>query len=87
MQASPSERGAAATAAPRITETGNTSFDSHRKAARALLNSGATLTRKAGSFVGQLAVDPTPLTPAKGDWLAKLLERAGLTSLDTGRAR
>ncbi|MEJ7926365.1 hypothetical protein WG908_06280 [Sphingobium sp. AN641] len=47
-------------------------------AALALLNNGERLTRKAGSFLGQTAVDPTPLTPAQSEWLATLLERAGL---------
>ncbi|GAY19725.1 hypothetical protein [Sphingobium fuliginis] len=53
-------------------------FDHHRDAALALLNSGERLTRKAGSFLGQLAVDPTPMTPAQAEWLAKLLDRSGL---------
>ena len=61
-------------------------FPHHRQAALAVLNSGMALTRKAGSFLGQLAVDTTPLTAAQGDWLAKLLERAGLPPLDTGGA-
>lgn len=47
-------------------------------AALALLNRGERLTRKAGSFLGQLVVDPTPMTPAQSDWLRTLLERAGL---------
>lgn len=53
-------------------------FVDHSAAALALLNSGERLTRKAGSFLGQCAVDPTPLTTAQADWLATLLERAGL---------
>lgn len=36
------------------------------------------LTRKAGSFVGQCAVDPQPLTESQASWLATLLERAEL---------
>ena len=59
-------------------------FTSQRDAALALLNSGARLTRKAGSFLGQLVVDDTPLTAAQADWLATLLARAGLASLDDG---
>lgn len=47
-------------------------------AALALLNRGERLSRKAGSFLGQCVVDPTPLTPAQSDWLRTLLERAGL---------
>lgn len=51
-------------------------------AALALLNSGQKLTRKAGSFLGQCAVDDTPLTAKQFDWLATLLDRAGLPHLD-----
>ena len=51
------------------------SFSDHRLAALALLNTGARLTRKAGQFLGQLAVDPTPITEIQSQWLAKLLER------------
>lgn len=56
-------------------------FTSHRDAALALLCSDARLTRKAGSFLGQLAVDSTPMTPAQAEWLAQLLERAQLPEL------
>jgi hypothetical protein len=56
-------------------------FTSHREAALALLNAGGRLTRKAGSFLGQLCCDTTPLTDAQYDWLATLLERAGLPPL------
>lgn len=52
-----------------------------RSAALALLNSGERLTRKAGSFLGQTAVDPAPLTPAQRDWLSSLLDRAGFPPL------
>lgn len=65
------------TAAPYITP---------RDAALALLTDGTGLTRKAGSFLGQLAVDPTPLTVAQADWLAKLLDRASLPPLVEGSA-
>lgn len=57
-------------------------FTNHRDAALALLNSDARLTRKAGSFLGQLAVDPTPMTPAQSEWITTLLERAGLPVLE-----
>jgi hypothetical protein len=60
------------------------SFACHRAAALALLNSGERLTRKAGSFCGQLAVDPTPMTPAQQSWMATLLERASLPPLASG---
>lgn len=56
-------------------------FTSQREAALALLNSEARLTRKAGSFLGQLCVDPTPLSTAQSEWVATLLERAGLPAL------
>lgn len=62
------------------------SFPDHRSAALALLNSHARLSRKAGQFLGQLAVDSTPLSEAQTDWLAKLLERAELPSLAEGGA-
>lgn len=56
-------------------------FTDHRAAALALLNGQSRFTRKAGSFLGQLAVDPSPLSAAQSDWLAKLLERDGLPPL------
>jgi len=56
----------------------DSAFTTHRQAAHALLNSDHRLTRKAGSFLGQLAVDPTPMTVAQADWLAKLLAKHGL---------
>lgn len=59
-------------------------FASHSEAALALLNQGGRLTRKAGSFLGQCVVDETPLTEAQRDWLATLLERAGLPPLEGG---
>lgn len=61
-----------------------TGFSTQREAALALLQSQAHLTRKAGSFLGQLVVDPTPLTKPQRDWLATLLQRAGLPMLDEG---
>lgn len=55
-------------------------------AALALLRANnPRMTRKAGSFLGQLVVDPTPLTDKQADWLATLLERAGLPPLDEWR--
>jgi hypothetical protein len=56
-------------------------FPNHREAALALLNGKSRLTRKAGQFLGQLVVDPTPMSKAQLDWLAKLLETAGLPPL------
>ena len=64
-----------------------TGFPDHRQAALALLNGSSRLNRKAGQFLGQLTVDPAPLTEAQADWLAKLLNRAGLPPLaDRGPA-
>ncbi|GGC31211.1 hypothetical protein GCM10011371_18320 [Novosphingobium marinum] len=58
-------------------------FSSHRDAAIALLNDPeAKLSRKGGSFLGQCVVDDTPLSEAQTDWLATLLDRAGLPTLD-----
>lgn len=57
-------------------------FLTQRAAALALLNDDAArLTRKAGSFCGQLCVDPTPMTDAQREWLDTLLDRAGLPPL------
>lgn len=58
-------------------------FENARDAALALLLSEeARLTRKAGSFLGQCAVDRSPLSAAQADWLATLLDRAGLPQID-----
>lgn len=59
-------------------------FRNHREAALALLHANQKLTRKAGQFLGQIAVDDTPMTSAQSEWLAKLLERSGLPSLKEG---
>lgn len=56
-------------------------FTAPRAAALALLNGEHRLTRKAGSFLGQLCTDPTPLTEPQSNWLATLLERAELPPL------
>jgi hypothetical protein len=61
-------------------------FADQRSAALALLNGGCRLSRKAGSFLGQCAVDPMPLTLAQIEWLETLLDRAGLPAF-TGTAR
>ena len=61
-------------------------FPNHRDAALALLNGTSRLSRKAGQFLGQLAVDPSPMSEAQADWLAKLLDRAGLPPLAEGGA-
>lgn len=58
-------------------------YTNHRAAALALLNGSYRLSRKAGQFLGQLAVDSSPMSAAQADWLAKLLDKAGLPSLET----
>ncbi|PLK27099.1 hypothetical protein [Novosphingobium sp. TH158] len=62
-------------------------FATHREAALALLNGGYRASRKAGQFLGQLAVDPSPMSAAQTDWLAKLLDKAGLPPLAEGGAQ
>lgn len=59
-------------------------FIDSRAAALALLNGGDRLTRAAGSFLGQLVADPTPLSEKQENWLTTLLDRAGLPPLATG---
>ena len=62
------------------------SYPQHRDAALALLNCNTRFTRKAGQFLGQLAVDASPMSDAQADWLAKLLDKAGLPPLADGGA-
>ncbi|MBL9066482.1 MAG: hypothetical protein JNN10_09340 [Sphingopyxis sp.] len=58
-----------------ISETAWALFDAHKSGI-------APLSRKGGSFVGQLAVDPpSALTASQADWLTKLVDRAGLRSM------
>lgn len=57
------------------------SFTDHRQAALALLNGNHHLTRKAGSFLGQLVVDASPLSEAQADWLDRLLNKHRLPAL------
>lgn len=59
-------------------------FSDHRAAALALLTGNSRLSRKAGQFLGQLAVDPSPMSEAQADWLTKLLDRANLPPLAEG---
>jgi hypothetical protein len=56
-------------------------FPDHRQAALALLNGNHCLSRKAGQFLGQIAVDFTPLSDPQSDWLGKLLDKHGLPPL------
>lgn len=53
-------------------------FDQRRLLALEVLTRNERLTRKAGSFLGQCAVDPTPLSERQLEWLAQLAERAGI---------
>ena len=53
-------------------------FEDQRAAALAVLSSNSRLTRKAGSFCGQLAVDPTPLSDSQIEWFGTLCDRAGV---------
>ena len=62
-------------------------FPNHRMAALALLNLSQRLSRKAGQFLGQLAVDPAPMSELQSEWLAKLLHRANLPPLAEGGAQ
>lgn len=56
-----------------------------RESALALLNANhPQLNRKAGQFLGQIAVSPEPLTEKQAAWLATLLSRAGLPPLTDG---
>ncbi len=61
-------------------------FTDHREAALALLNGGYRLTRNAGRFLGQLAVDLSPMSEAQADWLAKLLHKNGLPPMRGGQS-
>ncbi len=53
-------------------------FTNHRAAALALLSGDYSFTRKAAQFLGQIAVDSTSLSQLQREWLAKLLNTAGL---------
>ena len=61
-------------------------FPDHRQAALALLTGNHRLSRKAGQFLGQLAVDSSPVSEKQADWLANLLDRAGLPAMAEGGA-
>ena len=61
-------------------------YPDHRQAALALLNGSYRLSRKAGQFLGQLAVDRAAMSEAQTAWLERLLERNGLPGLFKGGA-
>lgn len=54
-------------------------FEKRREMALEILTRGVRLTRKSGSFLGQLIADPTPMSDAQVEWFEQLAERAGLT--------
>ena len=62
-------------------------FPNHRDAALALLNGTSRISRKAGQFLGQLAVDPAPMSERQASWLANLLERADFPPFAEGEAQ
>lgn len=53
-------------------------FEQRRKIALHILTHSERLNRRSGSFLGQCAVDGSPLTPAQADWFKILAERAGI---------
>lgn len=62
-------------------------FASPRDVALALLTCNSPgLSKQAGSFLAQLAVDPSPISQKQANWLEKWLDRAGLPSLEGGQA-
>ena len=65
-------------------------YTRHADAAFSILQayraSSTRLTRKAGSFLGELIVDDAPLSEKQSAWLATLLERAELPPMSGGEA-
>jgi hypothetical protein len=55
-------------------------FSERRKAALWLLEHAKGLTRKSGSFLGQCAVDQSPLTERQDYWLQQLIRKHGAGS-------
>jgi hypothetical protein len=53
-------------------------FQKRRAVALAILTKGDKLTRKAGQFLGQCAVDASPLSERQEEWFGQLAERAGV---------
>lgn len=58
-----------------LSESAFALFEAHR-------SGKAPLSRSGGSFVGQCAVDPQPLTEKQARWFGKLLERAELPQIE-----
>lgn len=57
-------------------------FDRRRVLALEILTRGERLTRRSGSFLGQLVADPSPMSDAQAEWFFKLAERAGVEVFD-----
>lgn len=53
-------------------------YEEQRRAALAILSKSERLTRKAGSLLGQLVADDTPMSEAQLSWFLILAERAGV---------
>ena len=53
-------------------------FDEQRQIALAILTQGQGLSRAAGSFLGQCAVERNPITEKQAAWFEQLAERAGI---------
>jgi hypothetical protein len=58
-------------------------FERRRELALEILTISERLTRKAGSFLGQLVADSSPMRDAQAEWFSTLAERAGI-HLDGG---
>jgi hypothetical protein len=54
------------------------SYEQRRELSLEILRRGVRLTRKSGSFLGQLVADPQPMSEAQQEWFGQLCERAGL---------
>jgi len=59
-------------------------FTDHRRAAMAILTSGADLRPREGQFLGGLSFDANPLTERQANWLDILLKKHGLPPLEGG---
>lgn len=53
-------------------------FEQQRRNALAILSSDTKISRRGGSFLGQCAVDATPLTERQETWFQQLAQKAGL---------
>jgi hypothetical protein len=56
-------------------------YPDHCQTAPDLLSGNHRFTRKQGQFLGQLAVDPSPMSETQADLLAKSLDKRGLPPL------